>query len=614
MRGHNQIRRLFLGLLLLALPASAQIKVGDDVSLGMNGDIGFGYSADYGNTLPSDHGLGANGDANINGYFYNPNFLNFYVRTVYDRSQENSGNQSLTEATSVVAGAGIFSGSHFPGTVSFDKNFNSTGNFGLPGVQGFTTSGDATQFGIGWSELVPGLPPVGIQYFQNSSSSTIFGSDQEDHSSTRNFNVQSNYRLAGFTMAARFGDLWTHTELPAFLTGAEDTTSAENSKTFSFNATHSLPLRGTLAFGYGYGSFTGEGDGSSSSGSNQTFSGNATFAPWSRLTTTFGAQYDTNLQGLVEQQLVGAGSVAPEVNFGTHDTSLSLYNYDILNIAKGLSASFNFIRTQQEVYGQSAAVNHFAVVVTYHAEKPLWGAFNFYVGANDQSSDAGHQGTGLVAGVNFNKKMRGFDLSGGFAYAQDVQTVVAIVDTSEYSYLANVRRELSRHLRWNANFNGYHSGLSYVAGTSAHSEGFGTNLMYRGYGGGVTYNTSYGTALLTASGLVPTPVTVTGVLGGNQYLLANGKSYSVTASATPINRWTTNVNYSKAQYDTTTPTLFSSSSSKVFTVFTECQFRKISFVGGYTHLMQGVGAGTAGALPADFSSFYIGIQRWFKPF
>ncbi|MGB8064068.1 MAG: hypothetical protein WCF26_19405 [Candidatus Sulfotelmatobacter sp.] len=608
--------RLLWGLLLFALPASAQVKVGQNLSFNMTGGVGFGYNGDYGNVGGSDHGTGINGDANISGYYYNPNFLNFYVTPVYDRSQANSGEGSIIGTTSVGAGVGIFSGSHFPGTVTFGKNFNGSSSFGLPNMTGFTTSGESTQFGIGWSELLPNLPPVQVNYFQDSSSSTFLGTEpnENDRSSTRSFSLQSQYRLAGWSLNGRFLDLWTHTQLPSFLTTGEEDTTAQNSRTFSFTTNHALPLHGSVAFGYGYSSFDGNGDGTTTSGSNNDFSGNATFAPLNRLTTLFGAQYNTSLQGEVEQQLITAGSVAPQVNFGSNSSSLSLYNYDILNIGKGLGVAFNFNRTQQEIYGQSVASNQFGVILDYRFNKPLWGMFYFYAGVNDQSTQDGHQGTGAVGGVNFTRKVSAFELNGSFSYAQNVQTVLATEVTSNYSYLANVRRELSHHLRWYANFNGYHSGASLVAGSSAHSEGYGTNLMYRGYGGGFTYTNSYGTALLTGSGLVSTPITALPVLNPNQYLLENSSSYTIVGSATPINRWTMNVNYSKAMYDTTTPALYSSNWSKVLTAYTTCQFRQMSIGGGYTLLMQSVGAGSTGALPASFSSFYVGIQRWFKPF
>ncbi|MGA8538526.1 MAG: hypothetical protein WB566_03460, partial [Terriglobales bacterium] len=168
------------------MPAWAQLKLHDDVSVSMDGTIGAGYSGDYGNAQLSDHSMTVNGDANVTGFFYNPNFLNFSIRPVYNRSQENSGSGSLTDSSSINAGAGIFSGSHFPGSLSFSKSFDNTGSYGLPGIQGFTTTGNSTAFGIGWSELVPGLPPLTANYYQSSSSSSIFGSDEEDHSSQRN--------------------------------------------------------------------------------------------------------------------------------------------------------------------------------------------------------------------------------------------------------------------------------------------------------------------------------------------------------------------------------------------------------------------------------------------
>ena len=613
MRGHNQIRLMLLGLLLLAMPAWAQLKVGDDVSMNMTGTIGTGYTGDYGNTMASDHGLGLNGEGQVNGYFYNPKFLNFYVRPMYNRSQENSGSGSITDASSINMGAGIFGGSHFPGSISFGKSIGSTGNYGLPGIQGYTTSSDSTAFGIGWSELLPGLPPLSASYTQSSSSSSLFGSDQEDHSSQRIFTLQSQYRLHGWMNSARFSDLGTHTELPSFLTAGETIENDENSKTFTFNTNHKLPMQGGVTFGYTYGSFNGEGNGSRTSGSDQTFTGNASFVPLRRLTTSFGFQYDSSLNGLVEEQLISAGSVAPQVNFGSQSHSLTLYNFDSVAIGKGLNASFDFTRVQQEVYGHSVAVDQFSAVLNYNFHKPLWGAFNFYGGVNDQATEGGNQGTGLVAGVNFNKKMRGFDLSAGFGYAQNVQTVLATQVTSDYSYLANASRSLTRHLLWNANYHGFHTGLGQLPGSSSHSQGFGTNLTYKGYGGAFSYASSYGTALLTASGLVSAPVTIVPVLSGNQYLLENGSSYSASLSATPMRQWTMSAGYSKAATDTATPTVFANSSSKMFLYFTQWQFRKVSLGGGYTRLIQG-GTTTEGALPVDYSSFYIGIQRWFRPF
>ena len=52
------------------------------------------------------------------------------------------------------------------------------------------------------------------------------------------------------------------------------------------------------------------------------------------------------------------------------------------------------------------------------------------------------------------------------------------------------------------------------------------------------------------------------------------------------------------------------SNSKVFTVFTNYQFRKMVFTAGYTNLNQFVS--TAGMPAANYLNFDVGIQRWFK--
>jgi hypothetical protein len=42
--------------------------------------------------------------------------------------------------------------------------------------------------------------------------------------------------------------------------------------------------------------------------------------------------------------------------------------------------------------------------------------------------------------------------------------------------------------------------------------------------------------------------------------------------------------------------------------------RKISLGAGYTKVMQGIGTGTLGSTPQNYTTYYIGIQRWFNPF
>jgi hypothetical protein len=340
--------------------------------------------------------------------------------------------------------------------------------------------------------------------------------------------------------------------------------------------------------------------------------GTAAFSPTNWFTSSFQLNYDSNLSGQIEQQLVSLGAVNPQVNLGSSSYSISLSNYDNVALTRSLSLGFGIGHIDQEVYGESVSATHFNAVVNYRFLKPLWGTVVVYAGVNDQATDGGNQGAGLVAGANFSKQWSNFELSGSFGYAQDVQTVLAAQVTSSYSYTANAQRHLGRRLRWMGTFNGFHTGLSEAVGQSAHSESYGTNLVYKMYNLGANYGHTSGTVLLTASGLVTPPGTISPVLTGNQYLLDSGSSYSVNFTANPLRRFTISGGYTKTINDSQSATFPTNSASKVLVVFTEYQFRKLVFNAGYTYLNQFVSA--SGQPPANYTNFYVGIQRWFKAF
>src|SRR3974377_888935 len=97
------------GLLYFVLPitprANAQVTIGNDLKMNMGGVLNAGYSGVYGDEIPSSHGLNFGGSAQLNGSYYNPNFLNFSVTPYYNQSRNDSGFQSLTDATGVSATA-----------------------------------------------------------------------------------------------------------------------------------------------------------------------------------------------------------------------------------------------------------------------------------------------------------------------------------------------------------------------------------------------------------------------------------------------------------------------------------------------------------------------------
>ena len=140
------------GLWWMALPTSAQIEMGG-LNMALNGNLGVGYSGSMADPGQAGHGNNLTGNVNFQGYYYNPNFISFSVLPTYGRSQDNAESQGIFDGGGVTASASIFGGSHFPGSVSFYDNKNSTGTFGIPGVAGLVTDNNSHGVGVSWSAL-----------------------------------------------------------------------------------------------------------------------------------------------------------------------------------------------------------------------------------------------------------------------------------------------------------------------------------------------------------------------------------------------------------------------------------------------------------------------------
>ena len=128
--------------------------------MGMCGDLNTGYNGELSRPGGSSHGLGIRRQWVLQGSFYNPNFLSFSAQPYYNRSQSNSDSGSIFDSSGYNGNVSLFSGSHFPGSISFGQVWDSTGIYGIPGETGLTTKDSSRNFGIGWSAIVPGLPTL----------------------------------------------------------------------------------------------------------------------------------------------------------------------------------------------------------------------------------------------------------------------------------------------------------------------------------------------------------------------------------------------------------------------------------------------------------------------
>ena len=199
--------------------------------MNLNGNISAGYTGTYGNLIDSSHSLSFGGNGTLSGFYYDPNFLSFNLTPYYDQSRANSNFQSISAATGFDFSSGIFSGSHFPGSITFAKAYNSQGNFAVPGVADFTTHGNSTTFGINWSELLPNLPSLQFGYQQGSNDYSVYGTDDTGNSHHRSFNLRSGYLLEGFNLSAYYSNGASHSLIPQVVgnTAQPQTTNSDDS-------------------------------------------------------------------------------------------------------------------------------------------------------------------------------------------------------------------------------------------------------------------------------------------------------------------------------------------------------------------------------------------------
>ena len=604
-------------LLLMAKAAMAQMQLGDDLNMRLDGVLTGGYAADYGNQIPSDHSLDLGGSANLNGNYYNPNFLNFNVQPYYNRSSANSTFSSLTDASGVNALVNLFAGSRFPGYASYNYTDNNTGNFGITGAPNFTTIGTGQGFGIGWSALLPNWPTFSVSYSQGNGSGNVFGTNEESASSTKTLNLRSSYRLAGWNLNALYTHLDIDSRVPYFISGTPENeifNSAGND--ISVNANHSLPWNGTVNLTYERAAYSGNfdspvEDGSSTDETSYTTdseTANMQFHPTQKLVLFASQQYIDNLNGYFYQSLINNNTGIPIETENSKSNSSTLSGGATYNFLPNLYGQAQITYYDQSYFGQSYSGSYLSGTVGYN--KRILHTFIVSATVIDSTNKFSNNALGFIGNVNAFHYFGPWELEGNYSYAQNVQTLLVTYTLSYSNYGGNIHRRFSRNRQWTAAFNGTHSGFTNQPGTDNSSEGFSSSLGLRTLTLSGTYVQSRGQSILTSTGIQPIQPTP-GLLPFG-LIVYNGKSYGGSVSVNPLPRLTMSATYSHAVSDTTSNGIFSNNKTEIFYGQFQYHLRQISILGGFTRFSQGISA--SGIAPGTENSYFIGVQRWINFF
>ena len=343
------------GVLLFTLPVDAQVQYGD-LKMGLNGIISGGYSGNYGDLIGSSHNLAMGGSGNFSGSFYDPNFLNFSFAPYYDRSQANSGYQSISDASGFNLTSGIFSGSQFPGSITLAKAYNSQGVFAVPGLAGYSTFGNSSTLGLHWSELVPGLPTLSFGYQQGSNDYSVFGTKDTGNSHNHSFNLQSTYALEGFNLGAYYQQGASNSALPEVL-GSSGSTQPQTQTTYSDNSgygatvSHKIPFDGQILSSFNRSEINSNFLGYGFNGTIDTYDVSAGIQPTQKLHASFNADYSDNLAGQLYQSSNPTAAVILPTSQESH--AIGLQGQASYNLLANLQTQVYVDRRTQYFLGES---------------------------------------------------------------------------------------------------------------------------------------------------------------------------------------------------------------------------------------------------------------------
>ncbi len=601
-------------LLTLVLPARAQVQVGDNINMNLNGTLSTGYTGDFSNYAGSDHGINAGGNADLAGFYYSPSFLSFDVQPFYNQSRENSNFQSVFASSGVNASANIFGGSNFPGTVSYSKTYNSSGGFVVPELGNITTRGNNENLGIGWGIHLPDYPSVSFQFMDGNNTNTVFGTNSDSTSHIDTFGVNVSHTLAGFRLNGGYNYNKVHAVTADFLNGeAAPQASDSSGNSFNFGVGHSLPLNGAFSAGVSRSDISSEYSGGSYNATIDTVNAGAGFQPIRNLNVGVNSQYTDNLGGTLYQSIIAAGGVVPPslLQYSTHSLDINgQANYVLPSLH--LTFGANADHREQSALGTSIGSNTFTEMVSY-GNALLGGFFNATAGVTQTSVDVPDSPStlGFFETVSYTRRLQRWNLNGSLNYSRNTQTALVAYTSSGYGYSVGIGRNIGTYSHWSANASGSESTFNNVAGSGTFSQSYSTSLSLKRFSISGAYSKADGTSILTPTGLTPVLVPVP-IVTPAQVILFGGKAYSIGAATTPIRGLTLSASYSKALSNTVGTTASSQNNTEQMSAFLQYKLRQLWITGGYLKLTQGFSV--IGGPPTTGSSFFIGVSRWFKFF
>lgn len=607
-------------MLLLAGSALAQLPVGDETTLKLNGMASLGWAATYDGNDTNSLAYGFSGT--LSGNYHDPRFLNWTIAPYLNQSRLNSNYYSTTSASGVNAQASFLSNSRTPMQFTYERDHNAEGTFHVPGSTGnYETVGDGQTFGMNASYLPEDWPSIQGSISHSGSSYEVIGNPGLGTAHATGIGLSSAYELWDTQLSGSYSRSWSASESPLFGQSATQKTGS-NQDSWQFGATRRFTNWSSGSFNFGRSHMNADYVGTRTAATFDTLNGLLSAQASKRLSFNFHTNYSSNLSAQFLSNILNGGNGG-----GNADSETKGLTFTSHYLAYGVTSGYNIARNltatgsvNHQVQGQpgfpDATSTSMNAGISW-SHQVLGGSFGAHYGiayyfapvlirANNQASTRDATFTGQNAAVSYARRFLGLSGNSSFSYGRSLTTLLAGYVQSNYS----ANGSLSRNIRyWNLAVTGSYSQahIENLSVSDSANTSYSASLSHKNLGLGASYSRSHGSGLQVGNNIVPNPGP-----GPFPLVLYTGESYGFGASYRPIRRWTISGNYARLKYNTMNPAASSNNFSEQFFMRSEYRWRQMFFNFGYNHLTQGFGTGAV--QPATINTVYFGVSRRFDIF
>lgn len=607
-----------LGLFIPA--ARAQVQVAPETFVHLKADASVGYVR---SSAQDDlHSVNFGLRADLTGYFYHPNFLNFQFAPYYNQGREYSTADFISGDKGFSTSANLFAGSRIPLFVNYSKGTTKSGLYGVAGSESSVVGeGSNDNLNVNWSARFEKIPSFQLGYFRSGGDYRIFGaSGSRGESLANGYLFAAQYNVLGFAMGASYTNQRLAQLVPSVFLSNQQTRTKTDQKNLAFSLSRKV---GKNTFFDAVASRSHYDTDATSLPQNRrydTVQSGISSRPVSRLATSFRFNYVSDLNALlISSVLPGSrGGTGPLLlaPLETRTKYLAFSGSGSYELSRALNVRSAFRRGLGKFTGRSDNEDTAWNSAVDYRRRLLGGrlttsyALGLYQFENGgaETSSKGHSGA-----LTFSKAVRGWEHFGSFQYStSNIESLLPghmNILSGEFGSSGMVRG-------WRTIGTFRYEQSDSVFNTEAKNQRrmVRVSLTKRRLQFGASFQSGSGLSIVSISGVQPAtgpPAVVAG--SGFERLLIPSESFSLSFSGSyQIGRRTTfNGSWSKMNYSTVQAGIERENQLDQLNFHVRHWFRQLDCRAGYRRYHQKLSAGS-GLYNAN--TVYFQVSRHFNVF